>query len=72
MVASTLSQEELNGIVGELNATHDGHARLIPDVTGLGQEQARQKLSAFGLTAKVQKYPSRDDLVGKPHQLRLR
>ena len=61
----TISQEELNSIVEELNATHDEHSRLVPDVTGLSQEQATQKLSALGFTAKTEKHPARDDQIGK-------
>lgn len=61
----TITQDELNTLVEELNAAQQAQSGLVPDVTGLSQEQATQKLSALGLDPKIEKHPAQEDQIGK-------
>ena len=61
----TITQDELNSLVEQLNAAQQAQSRVVPDVTGLAEAQATQKLSALGFTPKSEKHPAQADQIGK-------
>ena len=61
----TISRDELNSLVEQLNAAQQARDRLVPDVTGLSQDDAKRKVKALGLEVKVEKHPAQEDQIGK-------
>lgn len=64
-VKRTISRDELNTLVEQLNTAQQARDGLVPDVTGLSQEAAKRKLEALGLDLKVEKHPAKEDQIGR-------